>query len=668
MHNNRKNGEECPTCACNTTILDAPIIWRNKQVIVIIASSILFFAGLTLKFIILKLPSLTEFFFVTTFLISGYNIAKEAFSALIFRKKLSIDFLIIVAAVGSFFIGHGEEGSAVTFLFYIARFLEAYSSERVKKSIAALLKLAPNIARVRKNGEEVKIPVDSINLNDIVVVKPGEKIPTDGVVVNGNSSVNQTSITGESMPIIKRVGSKVYAGTINNEGFLEIKVTKTSGETLLSKIVRLVKEAQRKKAPIERFIDKFSKYYTPTVILLAVLVATIPPFMFNLSFNQWLYKALILLVVSCPCALAISTPVAMVSAITSAARDGVLIKGGNYIEEISKAKVFAFDKTGTLTQGNLEVTDIIPLGGTEKTVLAIAASLESSSEHPIAKAIVEKSKEKKVKLTSINNFKATIGKGVTGEINGEKYCLGNAKMFEECSVALPEKWIRKLENEGKTVIMIGNEKGVIGLIAVMDKIRNPVARTVAELKRKGIKTVMITGDNKRTAKAVAKQTGVNEFYAELLPEDKVKVIKELSRKYRHVVMVGDGINDAPALATANVGIAMGVIGSDVALETADIALMQDDVSKLPYLTELSKKTLAIIKENMIAAILIKGSFAVLAFPGFITLWLAVAIGDMGLSLAVIFNAMRLSSIKSKSKLLKTSKANVKCYKQMHIVE
>jgi len=437
-------------------------------------------------------------------------------------------------------------------------------------------------------------------------------------------------------------------GQLIMRGFLEIKVTKKSDETILSKIVRLVEEAQRMKSLTERFIDKFSKYYTPSVILLAMCVVAIPTFIFGLSFSEWFYKALVLLVVSCPCALAISTPVAMVSGITSAAKNGVLIKGSTYVEEVNKIRVFAFDKTGTLTEGKLEVTGVISLGHSEDEIIRIAASLEALSEHPIAKAIVEEARKRRITLKPVRGFRAIAGKGVTGEINSEVYYVGSRRLFEEFSADSPERQALNLEMEGKTVVFVGNEREVIGLIAVMDKIRDTTFPTISELKKRGIKTVMITGDNERTAKAIANRIGIDEYQAELLPEDKVNVIKKLTEEYGHVAMVGDGVNDAPALARASVGIAMGAIGSDVSLETADIALMQDDLSKIPYLIELSKKTLEVVKENILASILIKGSFAFLVFPGLVTLWLAVAVGDMGLSLAVILNAMRLSLIKSRT--------------------
>lgn len=644
MHKHYEESEKgCVVCDVEFSA-ESPL-FRDKRILLIVLSAILLSIGLIFKFI-LKWELLEAILFLITAMISGYSIAREGVSSLIFRKRLSIDFLIIIAAVGSFFIGHLEEGTVVIFLFYVAEFLENHAGERARRSIMSLMKLAPEVATVKRDGEEIEAHVHDVNINEIVVVRPGGKIPMDGEVVRGVSSVNQSPITGESVPVTKQVGDKVYSGTINNEGFLEVKVTERSDETVLSKIVNLVEEAQKIKSPTEEIIDNFSKYYTPFVILLAIGVATVPTFAFGFSFSEWLYKALVLLVVSCPCALAISTPVAMVSGITSAARNGVLIKGSSYVEEINKIKAFAFDKTGTLTLGKLEVTDVVGLRHSSEDVLLKAACIEALSEHPIAKAIVEKAKEKGLKLRAVDDFRAIAGKGVTCEIEGEAYYAGSKRLFKELSVNLPEEQASKLENEGKTVLLIGNEKEVIGLIAVMDKIRNTSIKTMAELRKRGIKTVMITGDNGRTAKAIANKIGIDEYQAELLPEDKVKIVEGLSEKYERVVMVGDGVNDAPALARANVGIAMGAIGSDISLETADIALMQDDLSKLPYLIELSKKNMEVVKQNVIASLLIKGSFAILTFPGFVTLWLAVAIGDMGLSLAVILNAMRLSLIKT----------------------
>ena len=644
MHRDHHEGETCPRRSPEA--MEHGDDGGSREIALMTLSGILLSIGLVSEFILgWELPA--DLLFLATAILSGYEIAREGLSSLIFRRRLSINFLIMVAAVGSFLIGHGEEGAAVLFLFNIAEYLEGYAAVRARRSIEALMELAPEVATVKRGGVEVEVPVQDVNVGDIVVVRPGGKIPLDGEVVRGVSSVNQAPITGESVPVTKQVGDEVYAGTINNEGFLEIRVTKRSGESILSKIVRLVEEAQKMKSPTEKFIDKFARYYTPSVILLAMGVATIPPFGFNLPFHEWLYKALVLLVVSCPCALAISTPVAMVSAITSAARNGVLIKGSVYVEETSKIRVFAFDKTGTLTEGRLEVTDVIALGCPREEALAKAASLEALSEHPIARAIVERARGEGVTLEDVDDFRAIAGRGVEGKIDGQVYYVGSRRLFSGLSADFPEEEAQRLEKEGKTVVFVGDEVKVIGVIAVMDKMRDTAITTMAELRRRGIRTVMITGDNERTAKAIADKIGIAEYQAELLPEDKVSIVEELLERHGRVAMVGDGVNDAPALARATVGIAMGAIGSDVSLETSDIALMQDDLSKIPYLIELSGKTLGIVKENIIASILVKGSFAVLAFPGLVTLWLAVAVGDMGLSLAVILNSMRLSLIKPK---------------------
>jgi Cd2+/Zn2+-exporting ATPase len=643
MHESHDYGKGC--VLCDPELSAEYPLWRDRRIVLIVLSATLLSTGLVLGFILeWKLPS--DILLMATAVVSGYSIAREGISSLIFRRRLSIDFLIVMAAVGSFFIGHGEEGAAVVFLFYVAEFLEEHTSERARRSIVSLMKFAPEIATVKKDGKEMKVHVHDIDVNETIVVIPGERIPLDGEVIRGVSSVNQAPITGESIPATKQVGDEVFAGTISNEGFLEIKVTKRSGETMIAKIVKLVEEALKIKSPMEKFIDRFSKYYTPAVILSAIGVATIPALAFGLSFNEWLYRALVLLVVSCPCALAISTPVAMVSGITSAARNGVLIKGSTYVEEINKTKVLAFDKTGTLTEGQLEVTDIVGLGHSKEDVLLKAACLEASSEHPIAKAIVKKAGEEGVNLGAVDAFRAIAGKGATCDIDGETHYVGSRRLFKEMSVDFPEEEASKLEEEGKTVLFVGNQKEVVGLVAVMDKVREATSETMAALGKRGIKTIMITGDNERTARTIAHKIGIAEYQAELLPEDKAKIVEGLSKEYGHVVMVGDGVNDAPALARANVGVAMGAIGSDVSLETADIALMEDDLAKLPYLMELSEKTMEIVRQNVIVSILIKGSFAILAFPGLITLWLAVAIGDMGLSLMVILNAMRLSLTKS----------------------
>jgi len=640
--------ETCETCSvCSFEVPEErEPLWKERNLHIILVSSAILTVGLIFEFV-LNIHLIAQIFFVAVVILSGYDIANNGLRSLL-GKRLNMNMLMIVAAIGAFLIGHGEEGAAVIFLFFIAEFLEDHAIERTRRSVGALMKLAPDTAIVRRNGKEVEVHTHDIKVNEIVFVKPGNKVPLDGVVVKGVSSINQAPITGESIPVTKQTEDEVYAGTINHEGFLEVKVTKKADQTMLSKIVKLVEEAQQRKSPTEKFVDRFAKYYTPSVLFLALLVATIPTLVFNMPFNEWFYKALVLLVVSCPCALAISTPVSIVSAITSGARNGVLIKGGRYVEEINQVDVFAFDKTGTLTEGKPEVTDVISLGNPDREVLNIAASLEAMSEHPIAKAILHRADAEGAKTKDVTNFKSIAGKGIYGKVGGQTYYLGSAKIFHDLSLPIPEE-AEKLEEEGKTVVLVGDRQAIIGIIAVMDKIRVAAFKAISSIQKSGIRTVMVTGDNRRTAKAIAKRIGINEFYAELLPEEKVKVIEDLRKNHGRVAMVGDGVNDAPALARADVGIAMGTIGSDVALETADVALMQDDLSKLSYLVNLSKRTVRVMKTNILASILVKGSFAVLAFPGIVTLWMAVGIGDMGLSLAVVLNAMTLSMLKPKFK-------------------
>jgi len=630
--------DSCPYCSVDLLEEKKPVKKRTPLTIIAV-SSVILGIGLYVDFLVGQ-GLIAEFLFLTVAAISGFEIVKYGISALL-KGRFTISLLITIAAVGAFFIGSGAEGASVMFLYFVAEFLEDYAGERARKSIETLIKLAPETATVKRNGKNINVHAHSVNINEIVVVKPGDKIPLDGIVIEGTSSVNQAAITGESIPVTKSEGEEVFAGTLNEEGYLEVKVTKRSDETVISKIIELVKDSQKKKSRTEAFIDRFSNYYTPTVILLAAIVATVPPFIFGLSFDSWFYRALVLLVVSCPCALAISTPVSMVSGITAGTKNGVLIKGGEYVEEMQNTRVMVFDKTGTLTEGKLEVTDVIGLNNYSKDeLLEIAASLESKSKHPLAEAVIKHAEELNLEFKEVNEFKSITGKGVHGKIDNKLFYIGKKSRFKQNS-EFPAESIKYLENEGKTAVIIGNEEHVIGIIGLRDKIRDLSKSTVQGLKDRKIKTVMLTGDNEGTARAVSSKIGIDEYYASLLPEDKVRIINELLTKFNHVVMVGDGVNDAPALARSNIGIAMGAAGSDVAIETADISLMHDDISKVNFLVDLSKKTMHVVKQNVSVSILIKGSFAVLAVFGFITLWMGVGVGDMGLSLAVILNALRI---------------------------
>ena len=624
--------------------LDVHSNW--KPLLLSSGAGALLLIGLVLKFILdQELFSLA--LFIASAGIAGHQIVFDGLRSLLHRR-LSISFLMTVAAVGAFFVGQGEEGAAVLFLFSIAGVLEERAIEGTKKSLQALVKLAPETAFVKKGGKEVEITLHEVKVGDQVVVRPGGRIPVDGVVRLGISTVDQSSVTGESMPVTKHVGDMVYAGTINQNGILEIDVSKSVDDTVISKIVRMVKDAPDKKSVTERFVERFSTYYTPLVLIGALSVAIVPPLFFGLPLTDWLYRALVLLVISCPCALAISTPITMISGITGATRQGVLVKGGIFIEELSKVKAVAFDKTGTLTIGKPKVIDILPTHNhmTSTKLLSIASSLESMSHHPIAIAIVEHSASEKVKPKKVMKFQEIIGKGVRGTIAGEDYYVGSPGMFRELGLSINEKHIEALESAGKTILLVGKEHEVLGTIGLKDKVRDDAKESIRHLNQHGVKTVMLTGDNPTVAKEIAKELGMEEFYAGLLPEEKVGIIKDLKLKYGRVAMVGDGINDAPALAHASVGIAMGAAGSDVALETCDVALMRDEPMKIPYLLDLSLKTMRRMKENIIAAILVKSTFALFAIPGLTPLWLAVAVGDMGLTLVVILNAMRVSNLKT----------------------
>jgi Cd2+/Zn2+-exporting ATPase len=627
---------------------------KNREFLFALISGIALFSGLAVAFLT---PDpfiftfyydilLSDIIFVVGIVFGGYHVSRKAISGLL-NKTFVIDSLMIIGALGAVLIDAFAEGAAVLFLFSIAELLEDYSVERSRNSLKELINLTPKVAYVKRGKTYVEVPIDEIHVGDTVLVKSGERIGVDGIVVNGHSSVDQAPITGESMPVSKKVGDTVFTGTINQEGRLEVKTQKEAKDSTLAKIVELVESAEDEKAETERFIDRFAKYYTPAVVIFAICVATIPPLVFQWSFEEWFYKALLLLLISCPCALALSTPISIVSGITSGAKNGALFKGGVYIEKLAKIDTFAFDKTGTLTEGRPVVTDIIPLNNhSREDVLGIASSLECLSEHPLGKAIVELAVNEGIPIGCVEEFTAITGKGVTGRIETDTYIVGSMKLFNPEALKDIQNTLIKLEDEAKTIVIVGKKDEVAGVIGISDKIRSNSRSMIESLHRAGIKrTVMITGDNRRTAKAVASKIGIDEYHAELLPEQKVAILKKIGKEKGNVAMVGDGVNDAPALATADLGIAMGVAGSDTALEVADIALMNDDLSKVPYLLRLGKKTMAVVKQNIILAIGIKLLFAILVFPGLVTLWMAVAIGDMGVSLGVIFNALRLSNVK-----------------------
>ena len=627
-------------CGCSEGLLEERAsLWTRKNLFVMITSAILLPIGLYFNYFTGQ-EIVSEILFLAVIAISGFEIIKSGILGLL-KGNFSMNLLMTIAVAVSFAIGSGAEGAVIIFLFYIAEFLEDYAGNRARKSIESLLKLVPDTATVKRNGKNVEIDVNDVKVNDVLVVRPGEKISLDGIVINGVSAVNQAAITGESIPVTKAEGDNVFAATLNEEGYLEVKVTKKSDETVLSKIINLVKESQKKKSSTETFIERFAKYYTPAVVLIAAAIAVVPPLVFGQPLYTWIYRALVLLVISCPCAFLLSTPVAMVSGVTASTRNGVLIKGSKYVEEMKNISTIVFDKTGTLTEGKLEVTDVIPLNNYSKNeILQIAGSLESRSKHPLAEAVINYVEESNIDFKEVKDFKSITGNGIKGKIDGKMFHIGKKSLFKD-NPEFPEELINKLQNDGKTAIILGNDEHILAVIGLMDKIRDLSKSTINGLKERNIKTVMLTGDNEGTAKAVSAKIGIDEYYSGLLPEDKVKIVNKLLDKGECVAMIGDGVNDAPALARANVGIAMGAAGSDVAIETADIALMQDDISKINYLIDLSRKTMSVVKQNVSAAILIQAALAALAVFGFVSLWVAVTFGDVGLTLAVILNALRI---------------------------
>ena len=591
-------------------------------------------------------PLMSTMLYAIAMVISGYKPVKSAFYA-IKSRSLDMNVLMSAAAIGAALIGEWLEGATVVWLFAIGNYLQTKSIERTRNSIRNLMDLAPPEAWVQVGSEIIKKPVEEITVGDIIIVKPGDKIPLDGEIIQGESSVNQAPITGESIPVDKEIGDTVYAGTINEHGSLEIKVTKLVEDTTISKIIHLVEEAQEQKAPTEAFVDKFASIYTPIVFILALVIMVLPPLLGFGTWGEWFYKGLELLVVACPCALVISTPVAIVSAIGNAAKNGVLIKGGTFLEKAGAITAIAFDKTGTLTEGKPKVSEIKALNVSEEELLSIALTLEDYSTHPIAKSIVGYANEKGIQPKNGELFKSIVGKGVQATIEEDIYYAGNLKLFEEMNVSLEnvKKHVQEIQNKGKTVVIIGTQNQIIGMIAVSDTIRETTASALKALKQSGVnQTVMLTGDNEGTAKMIASEANVNRYFAELLPEDKVDAIKKLQNEGHKVAMVGDGINDAPALATADLGIAMGGAGTDTAMETADIVLMADNLDKLPHTMKLSRKALTIIKQNIWFSIIIKVIALVLIFPGWLTLWMAV-LSDTGAALIVILNAIRLLKFK-----------------------
>jgi Cd2+/Zn2+-exporting ATPase len=579
---------------------------------------------------------------------SGMTVASRAWMS-VRQRTLDINVLMLVAVIGALFIGEWFEAATVIFLFALAQLLEARSMARARGAIGALMDLTPAEALVRRDGAEMRVAAESVKVGEVVIVRPGEKIPVDGRVAAGNSFVNQAPITGESLPVDKGPGEEVFAGTINGRGALEIIVGRLREDTTLARIIHLVERAQAQRAPTQTFIDRFARIYTPIVLVLAVLVAVVPPLAGAGPFREWLYRSLVLLVISCPCALVISTPVSIVSALAAAARKGVLIKGGAHLERTGEIRCVAFDKTGTLTRGRVKVVEVVSLNGVgARDVLALAASLEARSEHPIAQAIVHGAEVAGIAVAPAEAFEALPGLGAQAVVDGVPVLIGSHRLVEERGLCSPEvdAEVARLSASARTAVLVARAgenggRGVVGIIAVADEARQAARDAVDLLRKQGVRHIaLLTGDNQATARALAADLGIDEVCAELLPDDKVRAVQRLRERHGTVAMVGDGVNDAPALAAADVGIAMGVAGTDAALETADVALMADELLKIPYTVRLSRATLRNMRVNIAFSLVLKAAFLVLAIAGVATLWMAV-LADMGASLIVIGNSLRL---------------------------
>jgi Zn2+/Cd2+-exporting ATPase len=592
-----------------------------------------------------QFPWVSTLFYAAAIVTGAWYVAPKAWYALR-RLRPDMNLLMTVAVIGAVILGEWLEAGTVAFLFALALLLESWSVGRARHAISALLDLSPAVARAYcphdKRYEEK--PVAEVNPGTRVQVRPGERIPLDGAVIEGMTTVDQAPITGESVPVDKAPDDEVYAGTINNEGAFVFEVTHAADDTTLARIIHMVEDAQTRRAPSEQWVERFARVYTPAMMLLALLVAVLPPLVMGGAWTAWFYQALVILVIACPCALVISTPVSIVAGLACAARHGVLIKGGAYLEAPARLRAIALDKTGTLTKGRPEVQRIIPLNDhTEHELLARAAALEAHSEHPLARAVLHAAEERGVAYTPADGFQALRGRGAEARVDGRLFWIGSHRMVHERGAESDEahEQALALEDAGHSVVMVGNDDHICGLISVADALRPDAKAAVTDLRAAGLKPiVMLTGDNAGTAEAVAAMVGVDEFRAEILPEDKAAAIEALHAQYGPVAMVGEGVNDAPAMAVATLGIAMGAAGTDAAIETADVALMSDDLSRLPWLLRHARRTLRVIQANIAFALGLKVIFVALALAGLATLWMAIA-ADMGASLLVIANGLRL---------------------------
>ena len=621
-----------------------PSPWRNPKVVTSLVSGVLLLVGWLAGRADLNATGETGVYFAAL-LVGGYYFGREAIEELIFEREVGIELLMTIAAVVATVMGAPAEGAMLAFLYSISEAAEGYTEEKTRSAVRALMDLAPKTALVRREGRETEIPAEEVVEGDLFIVKPGESVATDGQVLLGTSSVNQAPVTGESVPVEKGIGDSVFAGTVNGEGALEVRATKAFAENTIARIIHVVEDAQERKGKSERFIARFGKRYSPIVLAVGVLVAVVPPLFLDASWVTWITRATVFIVAAAPCALVISVPITLVAALGTGARNGVLIKGGVYIEELAKVSVVALDKTGTVTHGAPAVSEVALIGSTPlETTLAVAAGIEARSQHPLAMAVLGYAESHGIGPTEVVDFRSLTGAGAVARVGEKKLYIGSPKLFEEqlgASLAKEKDRIERLEKDGNTVIVVGEEGAAWALFAIRDKVRPNARAAIAALHHAGVKkVVMLTGDNERTARAIAADVGIDEVYADLKPEGKSAKVRELSAAYGHVAMVGDGVNDAPALAEATVGVAMGAAGTDVALETADVALMADDLEKLVYALNLAKRNQRVVRQNLVLSVLVIAVLVVGALGGWLSLPAAV-IGHEISEFVVIGSGLRM---------------------------
>ncbi len=620
-----------------------PVPWKNPKVIASLASGALLLGGWLASTAGTPRPIVVGVY-IASMVVGGYHFAGEALEELFLERRVGIELLMTVAAVVATALGEPGEGAMLAFLYSISEAAEGYTEEKTRSAVRALMKLTPKIAIVRREGRELELPAEDLRVDDVFVVRPGASVVTDGVVVAGASSLDESPVTGESVPVDKQIGAVVFAGTINGEGALEVRATKTFAENTVARIIHMVEEAQEKKATSERFIERFGHRYSPAVLLLGALIAIVPPLALGAAWMTWLVRATVFIVAAAPCALVISIPITLVATLGTGARKGVLIKGGTYVEELAKIRVVALDKTGTLTEGRPEVTDVIVADGFDReTLIGFAGATEQPSQHPVARAIVRYATEQSVPLPAATDFKSLTGAGVTVRVDGREVYIGSPTFFETAlaiDFAHLGESIAKMQTEAKTVVLVAIDGRLAGSFAVRDRLRDNAKRAIAAFHAAGVSVAMLTGDNERAAKAVATEVGIDTVHAGLKPEDKARIVGELSKSVGRVAMVGDGVNDAPALAAATVGVALGAAGTDVALETADVALMADDLEKLVYALQLARRNARVIRQNLAISVVVIGVLVLGALLGRFSLPIAV-VGHELSEFVVIASGLRM---------------------------